>query len=78
MSFGGLGSLLSVVSTVRISPWPRKFGSGPDLGFTERVRKPYGTVFWEAGRVGPSVEDPGDTTHQGQDHCPLSREPWIV
>lgn len=64
MSFGVLSSLVSVVSTVRIPPRPRTFGSGPDSGFTERDRRPHGTVqktvSQEASRVGPFVEDPGD------------------
>lgn len=43
----GLGFLVSILLTVKISPRPRIFGSGPASGFTGGDRRPYGTMFQE-------------------------------
>lgn len=58
--FCGLGFLVSILLTVKISTRPRIFSSGPDSGITGGDIKPYGTMFQEVSGIEASfAEDPG-------------------
>lgn len=58
--FCGLGFLVSILLTVKISPRSRIFGSGPASDFTGRDIKSNGTMFQEVSEIeAPFAEDPG-------------------